>query len=302
MPLTIKSAVINYKDPDTGDYVEVNAVGDTAHVTDVQVNGTSVVTDNVANIPIGSSDNAGVVKSGVGIGITNDGRTYLINASSANVKSGTIDTKPIAPINQHEAVFYGLAKLAGVDMKNSSNPVGEFTDEAKVAIQKMLGIYEAPWELINEETFTNATQDDYIITTDSNAHPFELTDIMMLFELPTGDAYAEKALYGQIWFYYNDNTYITLEAGSYSREASAASKGAWYSIRKEGNMYISECSSPTTNTNASGIKWRYIQSTISSADRQMGVGLLGDVSFSKINITKVTGTGHYKLYGKRKWE
>ena len=37
-------------------------------------------------------------------------------------------------------MFYGLAKIAGTDMKSSNNAVGTYTDEAKGAIQNMLGI------------------------------------------------------------------------------------------------------------------------------------------------------------------
>jgi len=40
-------------------------------------------------------------------------------------------------------VFYGLAKAAGVDMKNSENTVGTYTAEAQAAIQAMLGIVSA---------------------------------------------------------------------------------------------------------------------------------------------------------------
>ena len=38
------------------------------------------------------------------------------------------------------AVFYGLAKAAGVDLKSSAAPVGIYTEEAKAAIRAMLGI------------------------------------------------------------------------------------------------------------------------------------------------------------------
>lgn len=109
-------------------------------VQDVQINGTSILSSGVANVPLGSGSSVGVVKGGTGIGITNAGQMYLIGASSANAKSGTIDTKPIVPNIQHESTFYGLAKVAGADMALSSNTVGTYTDEAKEKICRMLGI------------------------------------------------------------------------------------------------------------------------------------------------------------------
>ena len=57
-----------------------------------------------------------------------------------------INTDPYKPIvlsNQHEAVFYGLAKAAGdTTQESSDNPVGTYTDEAKASIKNMLEISE----------------------------------------------------------------------------------------------------------------------------------------------------------------
>ena len=116
------------------------------YVADVQVDGTSVVTDGVAEIPRASNVVPGVVKvtEGNGIGITNaDGLLFVSNASSAQIKNGANRYKPIVPTTQHESVFYGLTKAAGVDMANSSNAVGTYTPEAKSAIQTMLGTADA---------------------------------------------------------------------------------------------------------------------------------------------------------------
>ena len=86
-------------------------------------------------------DNAGVVKinPSFGIGIY-DGSLLINGASASDIKSGNNSTKAVSAYRQHESTFYGLAKAAGVDMKNSDNAVGTYTSEAKTAIQNMIGI------------------------------------------------------------------------------------------------------------------------------------------------------------------
>ena len=112
----------------------------TIPVTDVQINGNSILSDGVANVPVASTNGLGVVKVN-----TNYGTTILNNAicisraDDARIKDGLDQTKPITPIGQHRAVFYGLAKAAGdTTQKQSSNSVGTYTEDAKSAISDML--------------------------------------------------------------------------------------------------------------------------------------------------------------------
>ena len=116
-----------------------------AKVGDIQINGTSIISSGIANIPIASSD-VGVVKidTGKGIGII-DQKIYTNKAVSSEIKTGTHIYKPIVPYNQHESVFYGLAKAAGDSTQtSSSNVVGTYTSGAKTAIKKMLGVEYIP--------------------------------------------------------------------------------------------------------------------------------------------------------------
>lgn len=113
------------------------------YLTDVQVNGTSVVTDGVANVPIASSSTLGAVKSyiGEGVEITSGGSLRVGQATDTQVKQGTQGYRPITPAKQHQATFYGLAKASGDTTQSaSSNAVGAYTDEAKDKIQTMLGV------------------------------------------------------------------------------------------------------------------------------------------------------------------
>lgn len=50
---------------------------------------------------------------------------------------------PIVPAHQHEAIYYGLSKLAGVDLASGNSTVGVYSAASKIAIQNMLGIENA---------------------------------------------------------------------------------------------------------------------------------------------------------------
>lgn len=110
------------------------------YLTDVQINGTSIVEDGVANVPVATSSVFGVTKPGNGLFASNG--ALIINKAPSNiVKAGTQQYAPIVPYNQHESTFYGLAKASGdTTQSQSSNPVGTYTDEAKAAIKNMLGV------------------------------------------------------------------------------------------------------------------------------------------------------------------
>ena len=113
-------------------------------VTDVQVAGQSVVTDGVANVPIAKLDTIGVVRllknGGINLSGDDGSRLYIVCSGSNEMKTGTNYYKPVVPGHQHESTFYGLAKAAGADEKNSTLPVGQYTDTAKAAIKAMLDI------------------------------------------------------------------------------------------------------------------------------------------------------------------
>jgi hypothetical protein len=114
-------------------------------VQDVQVNGVSVLQDGVANVPVASSAVLGAVKVNAGYGIQIDasGLISTYPATLSDIKSGGPTRPVISPTNQHISTFYGLAKAAGDTTQSaSSNPVGTYTENAKSAIQTMLGLSE----------------------------------------------------------------------------------------------------------------------------------------------------------------
>ena len=137
------------------------------YLTDVQINGSSIVNNNVADIPLATATTAGVVKvdpyAGTGYGgiVALDNKLYVVGAPFSNIKYGGDYSKPVVAANQHAATFYGLAKAAGADEKNSTLAFGTYSDNAKSSIQNMLGITDkySPKEWVAEsetELVTNA--------------------------------------------------------------------------------------------------------------------------------------------------
>lgn len=85
----------------------------------------------------------GVVKvsGGLGTGMDANNRLAIVKATAANIKAGVEEYRPIVPLKQHEAVFYGLAKAAGDSTQSaSSNSIGSYTSGALSAIQSMLAV------------------------------------------------------------------------------------------------------------------------------------------------------------------
>ena len=117
---------------------------DDVPVKDVQVNGISVLTDSVANVPVATAVNLGVVyasgPSG-GIAVTSEGLLKISTPSLSDYKNLSTNTKAPVLGGMKIATFYALAKAAGDSTQSaSSNPIGTYTDEAKQAIQTMLDV------------------------------------------------------------------------------------------------------------------------------------------------------------------
>ena len=107
---------------DTKTYVDGSTP--TVPVTDVQINGTSVVSGGVANVPEARIGSYGVVSI----------------ASSSQIGVGSNATSPIVPSSLPVATFFGLARAAGASTSGmSSSAVGQYPESAKSAISTMLG-------------------------------------------------------------------------------------------------------------------------------------------------------------------
>lgn len=113
-------------------------------VQDVQVNGTSVLSNGVANVPIASLTSPGLVELGGALQFISGGgsKAYLNGSSENAIKAGTNGFFAITPLRADACAFYGLAKVAGSDEKNSALSMGTYTEAAKSAISQMLNAPE----------------------------------------------------------------------------------------------------------------------------------------------------------------
>ena len=268
-------------------------------IKDVQVNGTSVLTDGVANVPIANTNNPGVVKvsSTYGTQMIGENVVGIVLASESDIKAGAGSYKVIQPGRTDVATFYGLAKAAGADMASVSGAtVGVYPSAQLVAIQKMLGIYEAPWELIREDTVTNATEADIEITVDGDGNAFELTNIRLIIWTPVQETEAKKADYGKVNHYYSANLFDTNYLGSWTQAPNALSQWAFSSIEQRDGMIFKQY---TIANNINNKSQMCLSGYLTKAGEMM---VIADRTYTKIVITKVTGTMQYKLFGKRKWD
>jgi len=276
---------------------------DSSGVSDVQVNGTSVVTSGVANVPLAGSETFGVVKCGTGLLMQSGGNAGKININPATIsaiKGGSEYYKPITPNHQHEAAFYGIASAAGDSTQSSSsNAVGQYTDAAKVAIQKMLGIYESPWEIINEGSFDTQTETACIINVDSLGQSFELTDLKLLMWVPKHDAQTIISGYWNVYFY-NSNTRLNgfALAGAATTTVDVQSTRYGY-IELVRNNGLAEVRS--VGSSAASGTGNLRLATYFDASGAYYPFTLSDVAVDEIRIYSVTGLLNYRLYGRRKW-
>lgn len=97
-------------------------------VDDVQLNGSSILSNGVANIRVGS---------GLRLGANAD-RAIMINEPSQGSIRTRSNSVVITPNMQDVSVFYGLAWAAGDRTQASSTDLSAYTEEAKSAIHGML--------------------------------------------------------------------------------------------------------------------------------------------------------------------
>lgn len=119
-----------------------------APVKDVQVAGSSVLVDGVANVPIASETKEGVIKAPLadgtsGIQLDNDNRPYVFAASEADITARQTSYRPLVPARMDYAV-----KAAMCDGKGAAWT----SDEQKAARERMgVDVVEAMAETIAKE-------------------------------------------------------------------------------------------------------------------------------------------------------
>ena len=140
--ITVNGATINYNDNDI--YVTPQA----EPITDVKINNVSIGSNGIANIPKITDNTLGLVKarswsnraSSAGISFDDDGMLAIVSASANEIKQGASPYRVCTPYTQDASTFYGLSKIAGVDLANENVTFGTYPDTSKAAIQNLLGI------------------------------------------------------------------------------------------------------------------------------------------------------------------
>ena len=98
----------------------------------------------VSETDYATADKGGVVKVGTdkGLAMSTAGQIVLAPSPASYIKAGTNQYSSIAPKRQHEAVYYGLSKAAGVDLANETVTVGTYPATSQTAIKSMLGVQD----------------------------------------------------------------------------------------------------------------------------------------------------------------
>lgn len=121
----------------------ISATGGGGAVDDVQVAGTSVVVDGVANVPVATVNNIGVVKANLDLGIGMAGQSmYIVRASDAEIDQRKANYRIISPTSLDYAV-----KAALCDGKGAA-----YTDAEKLAARERIGVDE--WKVLESVTLS----------------------------------------------------------------------------------------------------------------------------------------------------
>lgn len=252
-----------------------------------------------------STNTSGVIKVGSSLEIGASGYLNFRAVGASEVKAGTTYQRALTPERQHASAFYGLAKAAGDTTQSaSSNAVGTYTDNAKAAIRAMLGINEAyveddsEWELIREDTFTYTTPTVHRITVDGNGQPFELTDAVLMFETPV-QATEASCEAGNLILTDGSSNIASVYCGGWTQAANAAAYGAWVIAENKKGLVFVYAKNRSTSTNLGGLT----QAFTTGFPYGPAQSIVESENFiiRGAKIAYVLGTGHYKLYGKRKF-
>lgn len=154
---------------DTGD-----ATNKFTPVEDVQVAGTSVMTDGVANIPIANKVTNGVVRPDFyGIGVNSGGILYIQNTSNPNI-TNRVASAPLTAYNLDYAV-----KAAMCDGKGAA-----WTSAEQKAARERMGVDNA-YELIEEITLAEESMVER--STEPDGTPYNFAVIMLRTEFPASE-------------------------------------------------------------------------------------------------------------------
>ena len=173
-----------------------------------------------------------------------------------------------------------------------SMAVGTYTDAAKIAIQKMLGIYQAPWELICDETTTQDLE-YFDVTTDTNGEPFSLIEAIIHMTIPVGANNGNGGI--SVYDTYNPagRPYISIKNLFNNSANQIRCARLWI----DGGRFFGEVTGETMTN-------EYTYTTMMSSKNALGLYELDALNIFRIyslNNFIIPSGAKFTIYGRRKW-
>ena len=255
-----------------------------------------ILNNGIANIPIASDGTKGILQvpnSYRGLYMYGDGSISIQPAQDYIIQTGADYYRPIAPARQHISTFYGLSKLAGVDLASQTVTPGQYPDDAKIAIQKMLGIYEPDYELIYSATLAQRTCLD--VTVDQYGEPFQLRSVFMEIYYPA-NLETESSGYGRYYFLDSNGVGVEAEFGRYITATNSTFKEA--DVTKKGNRTI--CNYTRQATTGGQGSW-LIKNMLNTSSNAFGTRFdMGDIVRIQMNSNDFEPAGTIiQIWGQR---
>ena len=156
----------------------------TAPVQDVQVAGTSVVSDGVANVPISSSDKAGVIYSNTdkyNIGISASGHPYIANRNLNYYNNSMGVNHAIS-----KGILENIKQAYVDDILCSTNESQALTTQQKINARNRIGVQHE--RLIETIVVDNETTAEISRYAEPNGTPYEFAELYVLWSIPAAKA------------------------------------------------------------------------------------------------------------------
>lgn len=150
----------------------------TAPVQDVQVNGTSVLSDGIANVPIATESSYGIIKSGgYGIAVNTVGNLYITGLTKSQYDSASnefgISKKTLENIKQSYVD----------DILCSTDETQALTTAQKISARERIGVrHEQLIEKIVIEDETTSTISRYA---EPNGEPYSFAEFSLYYHIPS---------------------------------------------------------------------------------------------------------------------
>ena len=142
-----------------------------APVQDVQINGSSIVTDGVATIPRGNDSNAGVVKPVYGYGLQTNNNYQLYGVSRSAEDYKTINDAHIIS----KGTLSNIQQSYVDEILCSTDEAKALTTEQQIAARERIGAAKSgEWELLRDYTFNESRTGGIQINTDEDGNQLEL--------------------------------------------------------------------------------------------------------------------------------